>query len=156
MRHKVSKCVRKPWPHWHFKQFCPANDGTTDFEADDRCLRCKELILKHEMFLFYNSPDAIRLHPGEANAEWRPCPETEGISGDNGPNRVAYVWEGDRHPDHIGDPVIQVFEGPLESVLWVPCNAVTVSHSPLVWQWICQPLTPKNPAEEDWMRSISS
>lgn len=127
------------------------------FEADDRCMQCKKLILtEHEIFLFYNSPDDIKRNPGEANAEWRPCPETEAIPMDNGPNRVAYVWEGDRHPDHIGEPVIQVFEGPLESVLWVPCSAATMEHTPGVWLWICQPITPKNPITNDWMRSISS
>ncbi len=135
------------------------------FEGDDRGMHCKSLILtEHEIFMFHNSPDAIRLHPGQANAEWQPSPEAPRIAFDNGPNRVAYVWgspgDGDEPPtmhlDHIGDPVIQVFEGPLADVLWVPCNAATLESNPGVCLWICQLITPKNPASEDWMGSISS
>ncbi|KKN00627.1 hypothetical protein LCGC14_1135820 [marine sediment metagenome] len=127
------------------------------FEADDRCQQCKKLILtEHEIFLFYKSPNDIRSRPGEANAEWQPCPETEAIPMDNGPNRVAYVWEGshNHYPDHIGEPMVQVFEGPLEPVLWVPCSAAALPGD--VWIWICQPIAPKNPITDDWMRSISS
>jgi hypothetical protein len=120
--------------------------------------------MEHEIFLFLNSPDAIRLHPGQANAEWQPSPEQPAIPLDNGPNRVAYVWgspgDGEEPPsmhlDHIGDPVIQVFEGTLADVLWVPCSAVTLDFNPGVWLWICQPMSPKNPITEDWMLSISS
>lgn len=134
------------------------------FEADDRCFSCRKLVLtEHENFLFTNSPDAIRLHPRQADAEWQPSPEQGAIPFDNGPNRVAYVWgvpgDGDEPPkthlDHIGEPVIQVFEGPLADVLWVPCNAAHLV-GPNAWLWICQPIAPKDPAEEDWMRSISS
>ncbi len=125
------------------------------FENKERCFECKKLISEHEIFLFYNSPDDIRQRPGEANAEWQPCPETVGIPKDNGPNRVAYVWEGkDRYPDHIGDPVVMVYEGPLDDVLWVPCSAASLPGD--VWIWICQPVAPKDPVTEDWLRSISS
>ncbi len=131
------------------------------FMTNDRCWQCKKLILtEHEIFLFNKSPDAIRLRPGEANAEWQPCPETEAIPMDNGPNRVAYVWGAGsassptQHRDRIGDPVVQVFAGPLADVLWVPCSAASLPND--VWIWICLPITPKNPVTEDWMRSISS
>ena len=121
------------------------------------------ILTEHEIFMFNNSPDAIRLQ--ENMPEWQPCPDGGSIDFDNGPGRVAYVWGMMRHHggevptthlDHIGDPVVMVHEGPLESVLWVPCNAATLERNPRVWLWICQPITPKNPASEDWMRSISS
>jgi hypothetical protein len=60
------------------------------------------------------------------------------------------------HIDHIGDPVIQVFEGPLADVLWVPCSAASLTGMAGVWMWICQPMTPKNPITNEWMLSISS
>lgn len=125
------------------------------FEADDRCLYCRKLILaEHEIFLFNKSPDAIKRRPGEANAEWQPCPKGT-IPMDTGPNRVAYVWENtDKHSHMVGEPVVQVYEGPLDSVLWVPCSAASLSDE--VWIWICQPVAPKNPITNEWMRSISS
>lgn len=136
----------------------------THFEADDRCPHCKALILSgHEIFLFNNSPDAIRLHPEEP--EWQPSPEMPAIPMDNGPGRVAYVWGApsltggelpDKNIDQIGEPVVMVHEGSMADVLWVPCSAVTLSCNPGVWFWVCQPAAPKNPASEDWMRSISS
>lgn len=125
------------------------------FEADDRCIHCKKLILmEHEIFMFNNSPDAIRLH-GEP--EWQPSPDEPSIMFDNGPHRVAYKWNGeeDFHPEHNGDPAVQVHEGDLEG-LWVPCSAATMQVMPGVWLWICQPMSPKNPCDNDWMRSISS
>ncbi len=126
------------------------------FEADARCLQCRKLILtEHEIFLFYKSPNAIKQHPGEANAEWQPCPETAAIPMDNGPNRVAYVWQGtDKYSHMFGEPVVMVYEGPLADVLWVPCFAASLPDD--VWLWICQPVAPKDPITEDWMRSISS
>jgi hypothetical protein len=137
------------------------------FEADHRCPDCRKLVLtEHEIFLFYNCPDTIRLHPGEGNAEWQPCPETSPIPMDDGPNRVAYVWGGDtprsildgvrNHLDHIGEPVVQVFEGPLADILWVPCMATSLESNPGVWQWLCQPIAPRNPSTNEWMLSISS
>jgi hypothetical protein len=127
------------------------------FEADDRCMVCKKMILtEHEIFLFYNSPDDIKARSEE---EWRPNHEQGLLPFDNGPNRVAYVWRGDRYPSHMGDAVVSVHEGPLAEVpLWVPCGAVsyTMSHSPGVWMWICQPISPKNPIDDDWLRGISS
>lgn len=173
MRHKVQRCSKKPWEHWHFKQFCPTNDGPetnslpisppgfTYFEADDRCAHCNRLILmEHNIFLFNNCPDAIRNFPGDP--EWQPSPESETIPMDNGPARVAYVWgagigrEGSiAHPEHIGEPVVMVHEGELDGIYTV-CSAATVKPHGSAWLWICQPISPKNPASEDWMRSISS
>ena len=130
------------------------------FEIADRCEQCHKLILtEHEIFMFNNCPDSIRLHPDEP--EWQPGPNHEPIMFDNGPNRVAYVWgshEGEptTNLDSIGDPVVMVYEGPLEDVLWVPCHAATMEYNPEVWLWYCQPIAPKNPITDDWMRSISS
>ena len=74
---------------------------------------------------------------------------------DNGPNRVAYVWQGtDKYSHMFGEPVVMVYEGPLADVLWVPCFAASLPDD--VWLWICQPVAPKDPITEDWMRSISS
>ena len=132
----------------------------THFEADDRCKKCKKLILmEHEIFLFNNSPDAIRRQGDEQ--EWQPSPDEPAIPLDNGPHRVAYVWGIDQgvpasHIDHIGDPVVMVHEGPLEDVMWVPCNAAMLESNPGVWLWICQPMAPKNPITDDWIRSIST
>ncbi len=127
-------------------------------EADDRCVKCKKLLLTgHEIFLFWHSPKDIELQPDIQ--EWQPSIEEEPIPFDNGPHRAAYVWtyrDGPTGSDHVGKPVIQVHEGPLADVLWRPCCWVTLEPSPGVWLWVCQPMTPKNAITDDWMRSISS
>lgn len=167
MRHKLSQCVKKPYPHWHYKQFCPNNDGPTNntmifpegeqmsfqgFTNDDICFACGKAVLsEHGIFMFNNSPDAIRLHPKDP--EWQPGPESDPIPMDNGPGRVAYVWAGENFPSFIGDPIVMVHEGDYEGI-WTPCNAAYQDE--IAWYWICRLMAPKDPAKEDFMRSISS
>lgn len=130
------------------------------FEADDRCMCCNKLILtEHEIFMFNNSPDTIRI--AEDRPEWQPCPDGGIIPFDNGPSRVAYVWNSSDGPtgnDHVGEAVVQVHEGAdyLVDAVWVPCRAATLDAIPGVWLWICQPMSPKNPITNEWMLSISS
>lgn len=125
-------------------------------EADElplhRCAFCKNLSIEHDNFFFNHSPDAIRLQKGE---EWQPGQDSPAIQGDKGPARVAYVWRGDKWPDHMGDPVVMVHEGDLEG-LYAPCNAIRLESNRGVWLWLCQPISPKNPCGDDYMRSISS
>ncbi len=124
------------------------------FENKERCFECKKLMTEHETFLFYNSPYSIEIRDAP---EWQPNPEPGGLSLESGPARVAFVWSDPNNhigSHHLGDSVVQVHEGPLAGVLWVPCHAASLPDD--VWLWVCQPVSPKNPIDDEWMRSISS
>ena len=117
-------------------------------EAENLCPFCKKDLAGHESFLFNNSPDAIRMHE---ETEWQPSPDEVPIPYDKGPARVAYVWSGDRHPDHIGDPVVAVHGGTEEGLYGV-CAGVRVGP---IWLGLCLPIARKNPCGDESIGEIS-
>lgn len=137
---------------WDFILDGSLDPGDQPPDPDTMCWECGVLLNHdcHRSFLFYHSPRDIEHSEvmGGVPSEWRPCPPTPAIPGDQGPNRVAY-W-------HHGEPVVQVHDGP-DNGFWVPCSYHTVALEGLPYvMWICRRFSVQNPCDEEFMKEISS